>query len=87
MSYEGHLLGFPEVGRVLDLASYMGIGRNAAYELVASGRIASVRIGRSIRITREALVEVLENGDAAQSDDASQASTPICQERSGHGEG
>ncbi len=62
MSYEGHLLGFPEVGRVLDLASYLDIGVNAAYDLVASGRIASVRIGkRSIRITRDALVEFLQN--------------------------
>ena len=55
-------LSFPEVGRVRDLASYMDISLNAAYELVASGRIASVRIGkRSIRITREALVEFLQN--------------------------
>ncbi len=75
----------PEVMRVRFLAAYLDIGVNAAYELVASKRIASIRIGkRSIRITRDALAEFL-NGDAAQSDDASQAATPIRQERRGHG--
>ena len=42
------------------LAEILGIGRNAAYELVRCGKIRSVRIGRQIRIPREALIEFLE---------------------------
>lgn len=35
----------------------LGIGRNTAYELIRSGQIRSVRIGRQIRIPREALLD------------------------------
>ena len=73
--------------RVRALAAYLDIGVNAAYDLVASERISSVRIGRSIRITRNALLEFLENGDVAPKDDATPVTTPNLQERSGHAEG
>ncbi len=56
------MMSFPEVGRVRDLISYLDIGRNAAYELVASGRIRALFVGKSIRITRNALEEFLQNG-------------------------
>ena len=42
-----------------DLMPILGIGRNTAYELIRSGQIRSVRIGRQIRIPREALLEFL----------------------------
>ncbi len=42
--------------RVEDLMPILGIGRNTAYELVRSGQIKSIRIGRKIRIPK---VEVL----------------------------
>ena len=45
--------------RVEDLIPLLGIGRNTAYELIRSGQIRSVRIGRQIRIPREALLEFL----------------------------
>lgn len=45
--------------RVADLMPLLGIGRNTAYELIHSGQIRSVRIGRQIRIPREALLEFL----------------------------
>ena len=45
--------------RVEDLMPILGIGRNTAYELIRSGQIRSVRIGRQIRIPREALLEFL----------------------------
>ena len=44
---------------VEDLMPILGIGRNTAYELIRSGQIRSVRIGRQIRIPREALLEFL----------------------------
>ena len=49
----------PVTLRVEDLMSILGIGRNTAYELIRSGQIRSVRIGRQIRIPREALLEFL----------------------------
>lgn len=44
---------------VEDLMPLLGIGRNTAYELIRSGQIRSVRIGRQIRIPRDALLEFL----------------------------
>ena len=46
--------------RVEDLMPILGIGRNTAYELIRSGQIRSVRIGRQIRVPREALLEFLD---------------------------
>ena len=49
----------PMTPRVEDLMPILGIGRNTAYELIRSGQIRSVRIGRQIRIPRDALLEFL----------------------------
>ena len=51
----------PLVLRVEDLAQMLSIGRNTAYELVRSGEIRSIRIGKSYRIPREAIEEYLSN--------------------------
>ena len=45
--------------RVEDLMPVLAIGRNTAYELVRSGQIKSIRIGRQLRIPRDAVVEFL----------------------------
>ena len=45
--------------RVEDLMPVLGIGRNTAYELVRSGQIRSIKIGRQIRVPRDAVVEFL----------------------------
>lgn len=39
--------------RVEDLMPILGIGRNTAYELVRSGAIKGIRIGKQIRIPKE----------------------------------
>ena len=44
---------------VEDLMQILGIGRNTAYELVRSGQIRSIKIGRQIRVPRDAVVEFL----------------------------
>ena len=49
----------PVTLRVEDLMPLLGIGRNTAYELIRSGQIRSVRIGRQIRSPRDALLEFL----------------------------
>ncbi len=41
---------------VEDLMPILGIGRNTAYELVRSGQIASIRVGRKIRIPKDAVI-------------------------------
>ena len=46
--------------RVEDLMPILGIGRNTAYKLVRSGQIRSVRIGRQIRIPKDAILEYLQ---------------------------
>lgn len=49
--------------RVEDLMPILGIGRNTAYELVRSGKIRSIRIGRQLRIPKDALAEYLSAYD------------------------
>lgn len=46
--------------RVEDLMPILGIGRNTAYELVNSGQIKSVRVGRQIRIPKTEILRFLE---------------------------
>lgn len=51
--------GLPLVLKVEDLMPILAIGRNMAYELVRSGQIGSIRVGRSYRIPVNALEEYL----------------------------
>ena len=46
----------PAILSIEDLMGFLGIGKNSAYSLVRSGQIKSIRIGRQIRITREAVI-------------------------------
>ena len=45
--------------RVEDLMPILGIGRNTAYKLVRSRQIRSIKIGRQIRVPRDAVAEYL----------------------------
>ena len=45
--------------RVEDLMPILVIGRNTAYELVRSGKIRSIRIGRQLRIPKDAIQDYL----------------------------
>lgn len=49
--------------RVEDLMPILGIGRNTAYELVRSGRIRSIRIGKQIRIPKEGVKRFLSKNN------------------------
>lgn len=49
----------PPVLQVKNLPEILRVSRNTAYALVRSGQIRSIRIGRTYRITREALSEYL----------------------------
>ena len=49
----------PLVLRVADLMPVLDIGRNTAYELIRSGQIRSVRVGRKLRIPKQAVEDFL----------------------------
>ena len=49
----------PMTLRVEDLMPILGIGRNTAYELVRSGRLRSIRVGRQIRIPKAEVLRFL----------------------------
>ncbi len=46
---------------VVDAAQHLCISRSKIYELLASGELPSVRIGRNRRITMSDLAEFVEN--------------------------
>ncbi len=54
MEREKEYLKVPEIAEVLQ------IGRTKAYELVGSGEIPSVRVGRGLRVSRKDLDRWLE---------------------------
>ena len=51
----------PLIITVEDLMHILQVGRNTACELVRSSEIKSIRVGRQIRIPRDALIEFLED--------------------------
>ncbi len=44
---------------VVEAAELLGIGRSTAYELVARGELATVRLGRRVAVTRPTLAALL----------------------------
>jgi excisionase family DNA binding protein len=46
--------------KVPEVAEVLRIARSRAYELVANGEIPSIRIGRSVRVSRKELERWLE---------------------------
>ena len=46
--------------RVEDLMPILNIGRNSAYELIRCGKIRSVKIGKQLRIPKQAIIDYLE---------------------------
>ena len=43
-----------------EVASFLGLGRDKTYALLASGQLPSVKLGRTYRTPRKALEEWLE---------------------------
>ena len=52
----------PKVLNVKDLAEILSVSHNTAYNLVRSGQVRSIRIGRAYRIPGEAVDEFLRKG-------------------------
>jgi excisionase family DNA binding protein len=53
------LATLPEVLTAREAAAILRVGRNQLYQAVARGQLAAVRIGRSIRIPKQALLDLL----------------------------
>ena len=51
----------PDILQVKDVVRLLHCSKNTVYELVKDGRLASVRVGKSILIPKTALVEMMVN--------------------------
>lgn len=49
----------PLVLTVSDVSKILGISMNTAYDLIRSGTIKSIRVGRQIRVSKSALLEFI----------------------------
>ncbi|WP_418751132.1 helix-turn-helix domain-containing protein [Frisingicoccus sp.] len=49
-----------EIFKVEDVAHYLKIGKNSAYELIHKGLIRSIRIGKNIRVPKWCVLEYLQ---------------------------
>lgn len=55
----------PDVLTVEQTAALLCIGRNQAYDAIRRGQLYAVRIGRSWRVPKAALVRFLDDGESA----------------------
>jgi excisionase family DNA binding protein len=60
----------PEVLTAREAAAILRVGRNQLYQAIGRGQLRAVRIGRSLRIPKQALLDLLGSGSPpAPSDD------------------
>ena len=52
---------FPDVVTPANLQKMLAVGRNTVYELLRAGIIPSVKIGKQIRISKQAVIDYLHN--------------------------
>ncbi len=50
---------YPDVLTVRDIQSIFRISRSTAYDMVQSGRIPSIRVGSTYRISKDAVRDIL----------------------------
>ena len=53
---------FKDVVKVKDLQKMLGIGRNTAYELIATNKIKSIKSGNLILIPNQNVIDFLNGG-------------------------
>lgn len=54
-----NLADYPDVGKVVDVASAMDCNVKTVYLEIQAGRLEAVHLGRAIRVTRAALLRFL----------------------------
>ena len=52
---------YADIVKVKDLQKMLGIGRNTAYELIATNKIKSVKSGNLILIPKQSVIDFLNN--------------------------
>jgi excisionase family DNA binding protein len=65
------LARLPEMLTVKEAAAILRVGRNQLYQAVAHGEVRAVRIGRTIRIPKTALLDLLTTPSAKPGETAS----------------
>jgi excisionase family DNA binding protein len=73
----------PEVLTVREAAVILRVGRNQLYQAVARGQLGAIRIGRSIRIPRQALLALLASSGPLTASSHEQPRQPATQVRQG----
>ena len=53
----------PLLLRVEELMPILGIGRSTAYKLVRSGSIYSIKIGRQLRVPKQAVIDFINQAE------------------------
>jgi excisionase family DNA binding protein len=84
-TFTNALAALPEVLTAHDAAAILRVGRNQLYQAVARGELGAVRIGRSIRIPKKALLGLLASASpptASDNDEPRQPATQMRQEPS-----
>jgi excisionase family DNA binding protein len=59
------LADLPELLRVDEAAAWLDVSKGVVYEMARSGELASVKLGRLLRITRHGLAEMVEQRRSA----------------------
>jgi excisionase family DNA binding protein len=73
----------PEVLTAREAAAILRVGRNQLYQAVARGELGAIRIGRSIRIPRHALLVLLASTGPQPASSHEQPRQPATQMRQG----
>ena len=73
----------PEVLTAREAAAILRVGRNQLYQAVARGQLGAIRIGRSIRIPRQALLALLAATGPLPASSHEQPRQPATQVRQG----
>ncbi len=64
LNLQNTFTNFKDVVKVKDLQKMLGIGRNLAYELIATNKIKSIKSGNLILIPKQNVIDYLNNGGA-----------------------
>jgi len=56
-----HVGSYPAFVRVRFVCTELSLGRTTVYELIQSGRLPSVRVGKAVRVTGDGLARFIES--------------------------
>lgn len=65
LNIENSFREYPDIVSIPQLTDMLQIGKNTAYELVASNEIKSIRIGRIYKIPKQNVIDYLNRASAA----------------------